>query len=65
MSVLSLGQSWALVAYAKKHMIQPAPHLLSGKSAGMGNFMDLNNGPCKCIEYIRRQAKNMCCSYIY
>lgn len=65
MSVLSLGQSGALVAYAKKHKIQPAPLLLSGKAAGMGNFMDLNNGPCKCIENIRRQAKNMCCSYIY
>lgn len=57
MSVLSLGQSRALVAYAKKHKIQPAPLLLSGKAAGMGNFMDLNNGPCKCIENIRRQAK--------
>lgn len=57
MSVLSLGPSQTLVAYAKNCMIQPAPLSLSGKAAGMGNFMDLNNGPCKCRENIRRQAK--------
>lgn len=56
-SVLSVRQSQTLVGYAKNSMIQPASLSLSGKAAGMGNSMDLNNGPCKCIENIRRQAK--------
>lgn len=55
--MLSVGQFQALVGYAKNSMIQPASLSLSGKAAGMGNSMYLNNGPCKCIENIRRKAK--------
>lgn len=59
MSVLSLGQSGTLVAYAKNHMIPPVSKLPSGRASGVGvsNFMDLTKVPDKCINNIRKEAK--------
>lgn len=58
------AQPWPPWWLMPKIMIQPASQLPGGKAVGEGNFMDLSNGPCKCIENIRKQTekKEQSCS---